>query len=231
METGKEHCVSDFAWLQTFGAYRLPAGVRVPQLRSGLVNFQFENAEIYGFVMEQFEFKTLQAYLRHDPFDDAMADQIVKAYLDLRTAVAELRTPYVVPGYPKCVLQGHMFPVHGETPTTVTTLDRLKSILQSIIEDPTKFNEQWEMALGDLSAEDILLVMDGTKVIAIAFIDFGYTMMLPSGYDLWHLKNHSQDTPNFSSPLLAAFERQKITLSTPQCDAFDRIRKRFRGEE
>ena len=228
MKTGKEYCVADFAWLQNIGACRLPVGVRVPQLRSGLVRFDFEDADIYGFVMEQLKLKTLEAHLRDNAFDDALADQIVKAYLDLRSAAAELRTPYVVPNYPECVLQGHMFPDHGGTPKTVTTQDQLKSILQSIIEDPTKFNEQWELTLGDLSAEDTLLVIDSTKIIGIAFIDFGYTMMLPSDYDLWHLKKHCHDTPKFYSALLAAFERQKMILSRPQSDAFDIIRKYFR---
>lgn len=235
LKTGKEHCQADFRWLRAFADIRLPEGVCVPQLYSDIVEFDFDDDPTCGFVMQEVTFETLEEYLKDKPFDDILADQVAQAYLHLRSATAQLQTPYVIPShetsnriYRDCVLQGHMFPRHGEADVRVTTQDDLRSKFQTITGNPEIFNEGWELAMGDLSIEDIFVVRLGAKVVSICFIDFGYSMILPPGYDLWHLQKHSSDGPNFTKPLLAAFARYGMVLDSTQADAFDKIRKYFR---
>ena len=60
LKTGPEHCRTDYAWLKVFGSCSLPDWVRVPKLRSSLVEVEYEGCHQYAFAMAKISFPTLE---------------------------------------------------------------------------------------------------------------------------------------------------------------------------
>ena len=225
LKTGLEHCRTDYAWLNVFQSCSFPDWVRVPKLRSSLVEFKWEGALFYAFAMERINFPTLEEVAKTQPISDELADRIIEGLCSLRTAVATIKTSNAVPGLDKCLLQGHMFPPNEDSCWTVSSQDEVKQILHEKAADGNDFIGSWEWAWGDCSPGNIYISPEDDK--AIYYADFGYAMTLPPGYDLCTL-TESHYSPDFTAPLIRAFARKSSVGPPTNFEAFTKMRGRYR---
>lgn len=231
LKIGPEHCRADYAWLKVIQSLQasegcsIPDWVRVPKLRSQLVEFTWEGLHLYGFAMEKINFPTLAEVTKIQPINDELADRIVEGLVSLRTGIAIIKTSDAVPGLDKCLLQGHMFPPNEDSCWTVSSQDDVKQTLEEKVGDSNDFNGLWEWAWGDCGPENIYVSLEAGKTICYA--DLGYAMRLPRGYDLWTLKV-SHYSPNFTAPLIRAFARKDSISSSIHFEAFTKMRNRYR---
>ena len=225
LKTGTEHCRTDYAWLKAFESCDLPDWVRVPKLRSSLVEFGWEGLHQYAFAMEKISFPTLEETLKTKPISAELADRIVEGLRALRTALATVKTTDAIPGLDKCLLQGHMFPPNEDSCWTASSQDEVKRILDEKSVDGNEFIGSWEWAWGDCSPGNIYISPEDDKTIYYA--DFGYAMNLPPEYDRWTLMV-SHYSPNFTAPLIRAFARKSVGDLPINFEAFTKMRNRYR---
>ena len=225
LKIGPEHCRIDYAWLKFIESCNLPDWIRVPKLRSSLVDFEWEDSHLYAFAMEKINILTLEEVFKRRPISDELVDRIIEGLCSLRIAVATVKTSNVVPGLDRCLLQGHMFPSNKKDCWNVSSQEEVKQILDEEAADGNNSLGIWEWAWGDCSPGNIYVSPEDDKTIYYA--DFGYAMNLPSGYDLWTLTT-SHYSPDFTAPLIRAFGRRNISISPINLEAFTKVRDRYR---
>ena len=210
--------------MKAFESSSLPDWVRIPKLRSSLVEFEYEGSHLYAFAMEEIRFPKLEEVLKTKPISDELADRIIEGLEFLRTAVGSIKTANAVPGLDKCLLQGHMFPPNEARCWTVSSQNEVKQILDEKAADGNEFVGSWEWAWGDCSPGNIYVSPEDDKTIYYA--DFGYAMNLPPAYELWTLMM-SHYCSNFTAPLIRALLRRR-TVGPVNFEAFAKMPDRYR---